>query len=103
MKKVIVIMAFAFATIAMMSCVTFATNQEVPQKTIPVISVVSGSLVPTGTEIASYTKFIGICLGYDDFVAAVEGKDYDVVEKFYFVINKVYAISKDGAAAAAAD
>jgi hypothetical protein len=75
-------------------CATFATNDEVPQKTIPILSFVSGKLVPPGEVIASYNKFLGICIGYDDFVAAVEGQDYDVVEKTYFVFNKVSAIAK---------
>jgi hypothetical protein len=100
MKKMVfpilvVLVLFSFA-----GCATFATNQEVPQKTIPIIGFVSGSLLPAGEEIASYMKFAGICIGYDDFVAAVQGKDYDVVEKTYLVIplGKVSAISKGPAA-----
>jgi hypothetical protein len=77
-----------------MSCATFATNNEVPQETWPILSIVPGSSLPAGTEIASYTKFLGFCIGYDEFVAAVEGHDYDVVEKTFVVINKVYAIAK---------
>ena len=82
-------------------CATFATNKEVPQKTIPILGFVSNSLVPPGEEIASYTKFIGICIGYDEFVAAVEGQDYDVVEKWFFIFNKVIAVSKNAPAPAA--
>ena len=98
MKKMVfpilvVLVLFAFA-----GCATFATNQEVPQKTIPILGFVPGGSLPAGAEIASYTKFLGICIGYDDFVAAVQGQDYDVVEKWLFVINKVYAISKGPAA-----
>jgi hypothetical protein len=76
------------------SCATFATNGEVPQKTIPILSFVPGGSLPAGTEIASYTKFIGICIGYDDFVSAVAGQDYDVVEKTFFIFNKVSAVAK---------
>jgi hypothetical protein len=95
MKKFFFGCAVLLATAALaVSCATFATNGEVPQKTIPILSFVSGSLVPTGEEIASYTKFIGICIGYDDFVAAVQGQDYDVVEKFYLFFSKVSAVAK---------
>jgi hypothetical protein len=99
MKKIALSILIVLFVSLFAGCATFATNQEVPQKTIPLIGVVSGSLLPTGAEIASYTKFMGICIGYDEFVAAVEGQDYDVVEKWLFVINKVYAISKAPAAA----
>jgi len=98
MKKMVLPILVVLVLFAYAGCASFATNQEVPQKTIPILGFVSGSLLPTGTEIASYTKLFGICLGYDDFVAAVQGKDYDVVEKNYYVIQKVFAISKDGAA-----
>jgi hypothetical protein len=96
MKKMVpilvVLVLFAFA-----GCASFATNQDVPQKTVPIFGFVSGKLLPTGAEIASYTKLFGICLGYDDFVAAVQGQDFDVVEKNFYVIQKVYAISKSAA------
>jgi hypothetical protein len=75
-------------------CATFATNQDVPQKTIPILSFVPNGSLPAGTEIASYTKVFGICIGYDDFVAAVAGQNYDVVETTYYFFNKVSAISK---------
>ena len=94
MKKSVLFIALALVVLIVAGCATFATNQEVPQPTIPVLGFVSGSKLPTGTEIASYTKVFGICIGYDDFVEEVKGKDYDVVEKWLFVINKVYAISK---------
>jgi hypothetical protein len=66
----------------------------VPQPTIPVLGFVSGGKVPQGEVIASYTKFIGICIGYNAFVEAVDGEDYDVVEKTFMLFNKVYAVSK---------
>jgi hypothetical protein len=84
-----------FAVVALtVSCATFVTNDEVPQATWPILSIVPPSSVPAGTEIASYTKFIGICIGYDEFVGAVAGQDYDVVEKTYFIFNKVSAVAK---------
>ena len=97
MKKMVpilvVLVLFAFA-----GCASFATNQDVPQKTVPILGFVSGKLLPAGEEIASYTKLFGICLGYDDFVEAVQGQDFDVMEKNFYVIQKVYAISKSPAA-----
>ena len=94
MKKFIVPMLIALTLLVCASCATFATNEEVPQPTIPVLGFVPGSKVPQGEVIASYTKFIGICIGYSAFVEAVEGEDYDVVEKTFMIFNKVYAVSK---------
>jgi hypothetical protein len=99
MKKIQVLVLAALVMGVFASCATFATNQGVPQKTIPILSFVSGSLVPTGEVIASYTKLFGICLGYDEFVQAVEGQDYDVTETFYLFTSKVRAISKDAPSA----
>jgi hypothetical protein len=94
MKKIRFLALAVLITVVFASCATFATIQVVPQRTIPILSFVPNSKVPTGAEIASYTKIIGICIGYDAFVQAVQGQDYDVVEKCYFVFNKVLAISK---------
>ena len=94
MKKIYLFILVVSVLSLFAGCATFATNQEVPQKTIPILGFVPGSSLPAGTEIASYTKFLGICIGYDAFVAAVEGKDYDVVEKWLVFINKVSAVSK---------
>ena len=86
-----VMLVFSFA-----SCVTFATNRDVPQKTTPILSTVSSSLLPQGTEIASYMQVAGIPIGYDDFVQKVAGKDYDVVVKSFFVANlvRISAVAK---------
>ncbi|MDR1239610.1 MAG: hypothetical protein LBK27_05825 [Treponema sp.] len=95
MKKNLLLSLVLLALVSLLAgCATFATNQEVPQKTIPILAFVPTGSLPAGTEIASYTKFIGICIGYDDFVTAVAGKDYDVVEKFFVVFSKVSAIAK---------
>ena len=95
MKKLIFGSLILLATFSLaVSCATFATKNEVPQKTIPILSFVPKSGVPAGQEIASYIKVIGICIDYDDFVAAVAGKDYDVVEKFYYFFSKVIAVAK---------
>jgi len=95
-NKSIIALAIMVAVIglSMAGCASFATNQDVPQKTVPILAFVSGGLVPTGEEIASYTIFIGIALGYDDFVEAVKGKNYDVVWKNYMFFSKVSAIAK---------
>ena len=94
--KVLAIIAItAIVGLSMVSCTTFATNKEVPQKTIPILGIVSGKLVPQGEVIASYTKLLGFCIGYDDFVQAVSRySDYDVYEKTYFVFSKVSAVRK---------
>ena len=94
MKKLIVPILIVLTLLLCASCATFATNEEVPQSTIPILGFVSGGKVPQGEVIASYSKFIGICIGYSAFVEAVDGEDYDVVEKTYFLFNKVYAVSK---------
>ncbi|MDR0709313.1 MAG: hypothetical protein LBF77_04525 [Spirochaetaceae bacterium] len=95
MKKILFRLLVLLAAVSLIAgCATFATNREVPQKTWPILSIVPNSSLPPGTEMASYYKVIGICLGYDDFVAAVAGKDYDVVEKWYVFFNKVSAIAK---------
>lgn len=94
MKKLILPIIAVLVLFFIAGCATFATNQDVPQKTIPVIGFVSPKLLPAGTEIASFTKVFGFCLRYDEFVEAVDGFDYDVYEKTFFVFSKVIAIAK---------
>jgi hypothetical protein len=96
MKKIQVLVFSIFIAGILASCATFATNREVPLPTIPVLNIVAPSKLPRGTEIASYTKVIGICIDYDAFVEAVAGKDYDVVEKAYvmWLFHTVSAIAK---------
>jgi hypothetical protein len=89
-----VIALVAIIGLGVVSCASFATVQGVPQKTIPVVNIVPGGSQPTGQEIASYTKIIGIALGYDEFVAAVRGRNYDVMEKGFGPYAKVTAFAK---------
>jgi hypothetical protein len=92
-RMTFLILAVVF--IAMMTgCATFATNQDVPQATFPIIQMVPNDKLPQGEEIASFLKIAGFCLDYDGFVAKVRGRNYDVVEKTWFVFNRVYAIAK---------
>ena len=101
MKKICFFILVVSVLSLFAGCATFATNQEVPQKTIPILSFIPKSkpifgsgIVPAGTEMASYYKVFGFCLNYDAFTAQVSGSDYDVVETFYFVFSKISAISK---------
>jgi|TergutMp193P3_1026864.scaffolds.fasta_scaffold31183_5 hypothetical protein len=95
MKKAFIIAAFLIVAIAFSSCATLGTtNGGVPQKTVPILGFVSGKLAPQGEEIASFVNFYGICIGYDDFVEKVKGKNYDVLIKNYYLFIKVSAIAK---------
>ena len=89
-----IIALVAIIGLSVVSCASFATIQDVPQKTIPVLNIVPGASQPSGQEIASYTKIFGICLKYDDFSAAVRGKSYDVMEKGFGPYAKVTAFAK---------
>jgi ABC-type glycerol-3-phosphate transport system substrate-binding protein len=94
MKKAKLFGLALVAGIMLASCASFATVQDVPQKTIPILGFVPGKNTPQGTVIASFNKIFGICLKYNDFVSAVQGKNYDVMEKRYFVFSKVFAVAK---------
>jgi hypothetical protein len=93
-KIIGIIAVVAMIGLTVVSCASYATVQNVPQKTIPILGWVSGSVLPTGEEIASYTIFYGICIGYDDFVEAINGKNYDIVVKNYYIVQKVIAVAK---------
>jgi hypothetical protein len=93
-KAMLVLVIILIAGIALSSCTTFATKIGTPQKTIPVLSMVPTINQPEGTLLGNYFQFLGICIGYKDFLANVEGKEYDVIVKSYLVVNEIIAISK---------
>jgi hypothetical protein len=93
-KTMLALVIILIAGMTLGSCATFATKSGTPQKTIPVLSMVPTINQPDGELLGNYFQFLGICLGYDDFLANVEGKQYEIIVKSYLVVNEIIAIRK---------
>ena len=81
------------------SCITSAVVDGVPQN-LGLIAKAPAA-VEGKAVIASYWETIPLIgwngiltIGYDDFITATQGRDYNIVRKYFYIIQQVQAVEK---------